>query len=48
MILMQGTFAGLIAGQIVSNSVSAGVKHSLIMLITGALGFILVVRSGLI
>ena len=48
MILMQGIFSGLIAGQIVSNSMSAGVKHSLIMLITGALGFILVINLGLV
>lgn len=48
MIVVQGFFSGLIAGQIGSDSVSAGVKHSLIMLIAGIFIFLLAVRTGLI
>lgn len=48
MIIVQGIFSGLIAGQIVADSVTAGVKHSLIMLVSGMLIFILVIRIGII
>ncbi len=48
MILVQGLFSGLIAGQIGSDSVVAGTKHSLIMLISGGFAFITVVRLGFI
>ena len=47
MILVQGFFSGLIAGQISSDSVTAGVKHSLIMTLTGFFVYILVVKTGL-
>jgi len=47
MIIIQGFFAGLIAGQIVSDSVVAGVKHSLIMVFSGFFIFILVIKAGL-
>lgn len=48
MILVQGFFSGLIAGQIGSDSVVAGVKHSLLMLLVGFFIFITVVRLGII
>ena len=48
MILVQGFFSGLIAGQIGSDSVSAGVKHSLIMLLVGFFIFMTVVRLGIV
>ena len=41
MILMQGVFAGLLAGQVGEGSVIAGVKHSLVMLALGSLVFAL-------
>ena len=39
MIIVQGLFSGLIAGQIASDSVAAGMKHSMIMLMAGILIF---------
>lgn len=48
MIVVQGFFSGLIAGQIGSDSVTAGIKHSLIMLISGIFIFIFVIRIGII
>lgn len=48
MILVQGFFSGLIAGQIGSDSVIAGVKHSMIMLVTGFFIFMLSTRIGFI
>ena len=48
MILIQGFFSGLIAGQIGSDSVTVGIKHSLIMLLSGFIVFILVVKTGLV
>lgn len=48
MILVQGFFSGLIAGQIGADSVVVGVKHSLIMLLSGFIIFILVVKTGLV
>ena len=41
MIIIQGVFSGLIAGQIGSNSIAAGVKHSLIMGVTGFIVFLI-------
>ncbi len=48
MIVVQGFFSGLIAGQIGSDSVIAGIKHSLVMLVSGVFIFILSVRMGII
>lgn len=48
MILIQGFFSGLIAGQIGSDSVVVGIKHSLIMLLSGFIVFILLVRTGIV
>ncbi|MFA4819997.1 MAG: type II secretion system F family protein, partial [Candidatus Aenigmatarchaeota archaeon] len=48
MILVQGFFSGLIAGQIGSDSVTVGIKHSLIMLLSGFIIFIIVVKTGLV
>ena len=48
MILIQGFFSGLIAGQIGSDSVIAGIRHSMIMLVAGFFTFIIVVRLGII
>ncbi len=48
MIIIQAFFSGLIAGQIGSESIIAGIRHSMIMLITGFFTFILVVRLGII
>jgi len=48
MVLVQGFFSGLIAGQIGSDSVIAGIKHSMIMVLTGFFTFIIVVKIGII
>ncbi|MFH0949232.1 MAG: type II secretion system F family protein [Candidatus Aenigmatarchaeota archaeon] len=48
MIIIQGFFTGLVAGQISSDSAIAGVKHSLIMLMAGFIVFMSAVRLGLI
>jgi flagellar protein FlaJ len=48
MILIQGFFSGLIAGQIGSDSITVGIKHSMIMLLSGFLIFIIVSKTGLI
>jgi archaeal flagellar protein FlaJ len=48
MILIQGFFSGLIAGQISSDSIVEGVKHSLVMLFAGFLIFVLVIKLGLV
>jgi flagellar protein FlaJ len=48
MIIVQGIFSGLIAGQIGSDSITAGVKHSLLMLFAGFSIFIFVVKLGLV
>jgi len=48
MIMVQGLFSGLIAGQIGSDSVVAGVKHSLLMLLVGFIVFMLVTRLGIV
>ena len=48
MIIVQGVFSGLLAGQIASDSIAGGIKHSLIMLVSGVMIFIFVVRIGII
>jgi len=48
MIIIQGFFTGLIAGQISSDSVTAGVKHSLLMLFVGFVVFISVIKLGIL
>jgi len=48
MILVQGFFSGLIAGQIGSDSVTVGIKHSLIMLLSGFIIFIIIIRTGIV
>ncbi len=48
MIIIQGFFTGLIAGQISSDSLVAGVKHSLVMLFVGFVVFISVIKLGII
>ena len=48
MIIIQGLFTGLIAGQISSDSVTAGAKHSMIMLFSGFALFIIVVKLGFV
>ncbi len=48
MIMVQGFFSGLIAGQIGSDSIIGGVKHSMIMLMAGFFIFMLSIRIGFI
>lgn len=48
MIVIQAIFSGLIAGQVGSNSIVAGVKHSFIMGMTGFLTFIIASEIGII
>ncbi|MBI2579477.1 MAG: type II secretion system F family protein [Candidatus Aenigmarchaeota archaeon] len=48
MIMIQGLFTGLIAGQISNDSVVAGLKHSLLMLISGFSIFMVVTKLGLV
>lgn len=48
MIIIQGFFTGLIAGQIGSDSVTAGVKHSLIFLVSGFSVFLVLVNLGIV
>jgi flagellar protein FlaJ len=48
MILIQGFFSGLIAGQIGSDSVVVGIKHSMIMVLSGFMVFMVVVITGLV
>lgn len=48
MIIIQGIFSGLIAGQIGSESVVAGVKHSLIMAVSGFIIFLTASSIGFI
>ena len=46
MILVQGFFSGLIAGQISSDSMLSGIKHSLIMSLGGFIIYIFVIKTG--
>jgi len=48
MVAIQAIFSGLIAGQIGSDSVAAGVKHSVVMTIFGVFIYLIVVRLGLV
>ncbi len=48
MIIVQGFFTGLIAGQISSDSIIAGVKHSMIMLFSGFMIYIMVIKFGVV
>jgi flagellar protein FlaJ len=48
MIIIQGIFSGLVAGQIGSDSIVAGIKHSLIMTVSGFIMFLVVSTLGLI
>ncbi|MBI4014608.1 MAG: type II secretion system F family protein [Candidatus Aenigmarchaeota archaeon] len=48
MVVIQSIFSGLIAGQISTDSVSGGVKHSIIMFTVGVLVYLLTVRLGLV
>ncbi len=48
MIAIQGFFSGLVAGQIGSESVASGIKHSLIMAFSGVVIFILMIKIGFI
>ncbi|MBI3190998.1 type II secretion system F family protein [archaeon] len=48
MIVIQGLFTGLIAGQISSDSITAGAKHSMIMLFSGFALFIVVAKLGFV
>jgi flagellar protein FlaJ len=48
MILIQGFFSGLIAGQIGADSLAIGIKHSMIMLLSGFLIFMIVIKTGLV
>ncbi len=48
MIIVQGFFSGLIAGQIGYDSLAAGVKHSFIMLLSGVFVFLLVTKAGIV
>jgi len=48
MIIMQGLFTGLIAGQISSDSVAAGVKHSFLMLSIGVAVFLILLKGGIV
>ena len=48
MIIIQGLFTGLIAGQISSDSVAAGVKHSFVMLVLGVTIFLVLLKSGFV
>ena len=48
MIIIQGFFSGLIAGQISSDSLIAGIKHSMVMVLSGFIIFLTVVKIGII
>ncbi|MBR9682467.1 MAG: hypothetical protein GOV02_02225, partial [Candidatus Aenigmarchaeota archaeon] len=48
MIVVQGIFTGLVAGQIGEGSAIAGVKHSVIMTASGFAILLLLLQSGVI
>lgn len=48
MLIVQGLFSGLIAGQIGSDSVTAGVKHSFVMLVIGVSVFLILIKIGFV
>ncbi len=47
-VIIQGLFTGLIAGQLGENSVTAGTKHSLIMLFSALAVFLFLSKAGLL
>jgi flagellar protein FlaJ len=47
-LIIQGLFSGLIAGQLGENSATAGMKHSLIMVSSALFSFLLLARTGLL
>ena len=47
-VLIQGIFTGLIAGQMGENSITAGTKHSLVMALSGLAIFFFVAKAGLL
>jgi len=47
-IIIEGIFLGLIVGQLSSNSLSAGIKHSFIMVFIGISIFIFLAKSGIL
>lgn len=48
MIIVQGLFSGLIVGQISSDSMAAGIKHSFIMAFSGFFIYIFIVKTGVV
>jgi flagellar protein FlaJ len=48
MIIIQGIFSGLVAGQIGSDSIIVGVKHSMIMTTSGFVLFLVAAYSGMV
>jgi flagellar protein FlaJ len=48
MAIVQGIFSGLVAGQIGEGSVTAGIKHSLIMTFSGFAIFMLLLQIGFV
>jgi archaeal flagellar protein FlaJ len=48
MIVVQAIFSGFVAGQISSDSISAGTKHSLVMFVVGVFVYLLVTRLGVV
>jgi len=48
MIILQGFFTGLIAGQIASDSVVAGAKHGMIMVFSGFAIYVLILKLGIV
>jgi archaeal flagellar protein FlaJ len=48
MTLVQGLFSGLIAGQIGSDSAVAGVKHSMVMVLSGFFIYMVVIKAGIV
>lgn len=46
-VIMQGLFIGLITGQLGENSIIAGLKHSIIMLIVTTTVFLFIARAGI-
>ncbi len=48
MIVIQGIFSGLIAGQISSDSVVAGTKHSMLLLFSGFTMYMAIIKLGIV
>jgi len=47
-VVLQGLFMGLIAGQLGENSITAGSKHSMIMVLTAVSVFLFLIKAGLL